>query len=311
MENFVIIDIGSNSVRMAIYCIDPDGSYHEIKRVKNDTRLSEGIGQNNILQITAMNRTISALRSFKSEYSKYKNVVVRAIATAAVRQAQNQKDFLKNVYKQLHIKVRVLTGKEEAYYDYLGISDRLAVKDYLLMDVGGASVEIIHVRNQKCIHCVSVPIGAVKISEQFHLIDHITAANLFEAESYIAEVYSRIPWIKKPLHYPIVLIGGAARAIARINRRYQHLSHVDHIQNFQLTRKQVNVTVETFLNRNLAERQKINGLENDRADVIIGGSLCLTVMMNFIDSKRVIFSNGGVREGLINEYIENNPHFRK
>ena len=137
MENFVIIDIGSNSVRMAIYCIDPDGSYHEIKRVKNDTRLSEGIGQNNILQITAMNRTISALRSFKSEYSKYKNVVVRAIATAAVRQAQNQKDFLKNVYKQLHIKVRVLTGKEEAYYDYLGISDRLAVKDYLLMDVGG------------------------------------------------------------------------------------------------------------------------------------------------------------------------------
>lgn len=95
MENFVIIDIGSNSVRMAIYYIDPDGSYHEIKRVKNDTRLSEGIGQNNILQITAMNRTISVLRSFKSEYSKYKNVVVRAIATAAVRQAQNQKDFLK------------------------------------------------------------------------------------------------------------------------------------------------------------------------------------------------------------------------
>ena len=59
-----------------------------------------------------------------------------------------------------------------------------------------------------------------------------------------------------------------------------------------------------FLNDNLKQRQQINGLESDRADVIVGGLINLTSVMDFIDSKRVIFSDGGVREGVVNEYVE-------
>lgn len=304
MENFVIIDIGSNSVRMAVYQINADGTYHEIKRMKNDTRLSEGMGNKNILQFSAMKRTIETLKHFKSEYSKLSNVTVKAIATAAVRQAQNQQDFLHSIKDEIGITVQVLTGNEEAYYDYEGVVKRLSVRDYVLMDIGGASVEIVHVRNKQAINYVSIPTGAVKMTERFKLQNEITAANLFSAQQFIIEMYSKIGWLKHPLHYPIVLIGGAARTLARINRRHQHFKHVDRIQDYQLTRKQINHTMSIFLNDNLKQRQQINGLESDRADVIVGGLINLTSVMDFIDSKRVIFSDGGVREGVVNEYVE-------
>ncbi|USS84855.1 Ppx/GppA family phosphatase [Fructilactobacillus myrtifloralis] len=304
MENFVIIDIGSNSVRMAIYAIDEAGHYQEIKRMKSAARLSEGMGPHNILQFSAMKRTIAALRRFQSEYEKLPNVVVRAIATAAVRQAQNQTDFLQSIKAELGIDVRVLTGKQEAYFDYQGVVNRIKARDFVLMDIGGASVEIVHVRNRQAINYVSIPTGAVKLTEQFHLQNQVQAADLFAAQQHIIEQFSKIGWLGHPAHYPIVLIGGAARTLARINRRRQHFRRVDEIQNYQLTRKQVDQTMRELLSKPLAKRQLINGLESDRADVIIGGLLNLTAVMDFIDSKRVIFSDGGVREGVINEYLE-------
>ncbi|ANZ57359.1 exopolyphosphatase [Fructilactobacillus lindneri] len=304
MVNFVIIDMGLNSVRMAIYQIDAAGHYREIKRMKNDTRLSEGMGSKNILQFSAMKRTIAALKRFKAEYNKLPNVTVQAIATAAVRQAQNQQDFLNNIKTEIGINVRVLTGKEEAYFDYEGVVNRLKIRDYVLMDIGGASVEIIHVRNKKAINLVSLPTGAVKMTERFHLENKITAVDFFSAQQYMIETYSKISWLRHPVHYPIVLIGGAARTLARINRRQQHFKQIDQIQDYQLTRKQINATMRIFLSDDLAQRQSINGLDSDRADVIVGGLINLTSVMDFIDSKRVIFSDGGVREGIINEFVQ-------
>lgn len=304
MENFVIIDIGSNSVRMAILQIQSDGSFKEIKRVKNDTRLSEGMGNAKLLKEKSIKRTIKALKKFESIYNKYEHVSIHAIATAAVRQAKNNQKFLEEVKKELKFNLRILSGNEEAYYDYLGVVNNVQMRDFLLMDVGGGSVEIIHVRDRKAIKYTSIPIGSVGLSEAYSLTDKINASDLFSAQSDVLEHLSRVPWLAKTKHYPVILIGGAARALARINLKKQNQKDPNDIQNFQLTRKQVNKTMEMFLKRNLKMRQKIYGLEYDRADVIVGGTLCLTTMLNLIDSKRVVFSEGGVREGLILEYIK-------
>ncbi|KRM90052.1 Ppx/GppA family phosphatase [Fructilactobacillus florum] len=303
MENFVIIDIGSNSVRMAIYEIDQEGNYQEVKRMKSPARLSQGMGRKNRLQSGAIQRTIKALHQFQAFYSKLPNLTVTAIATAAVRQAQNQDDFLKLVRDQTGIKIRVLTGAEEAYFDYEGVADRVKVHDFVLMDIGGASVEIVHVRKREAINYTSIPTGAVKITEQFHLKDQVSGADWLAAQQHIIEIFSKIGWLGRPVHYPVVLIGGAARTLARINRRQQALTPIDLIQDYQLTRKQVGKTMLMLLSANYKERKKIPGLENDRADVIVGGLVNLTAIMDFIDSKRVIFSDGGVREGVINEHL--------
>ena len=108
-----MLDFGSNSTRMSITQISPDGSFKEVKRAKEMTRLAEGMGQSDgqkILQPQAIQRTLGALLKFKKIYRDLPNVSVRGIATAAVREAQNQSEFLQQVKEVTNIDVEVLSG---------------------------------------------------------------------------------------------------------------------------------------------------------------------------------------------------------
>ncbi|CAI2565740.1 Exopolyphosphatase [Apilactobacillus kunkeei] len=308
MENLVIVDIGSNSARMSIYRIENDGYCVELKRSKSDSRLSEGMGKEKILQPVAINRTINALKSFKRIYSSMNNATVITIATAAVRQAENQKAFIRKVRKKVGLDVRVLSGREEAYYDYLGVVNKIKMNDYMVMDIGGASIELVRVQGKKRRDLISLPIGAVNISERFKLNNSVHAADLFNAQRFLKENIHRVPWLKKADYYQLVVLGGAARSLARINRSHQHFKNSDNLNGYHLNQRQVMGTYELLLRKNLHNRKEIHGLENERADIILGGLLPLITVIDEIDSRRIVFSEGGVREGLIAEYIK--KHYR-
>ncbi|UDM31950.1 Ppx/GppA family phosphatase [Lentilactobacillus laojiaonis] len=304
MENLVILDIGSNSVRMAINQIQSDGSYREIKRIKSDSRLSEGMGNNKILQPEAMKRTIDALVGFHKIYENYKSIKVIGIATAAVRQAKNQSEFLDQIKQKIGIEIRVLTGNQEAYYDYVGVMNRLGLKNCVILDIGGASCEIVRVEKGKPIHLDSVPIGAVNITEKYRLTDRISGANLFNAQINLKKTIASIRWINKIHHQPLVLLGGASRSLARINRKRQHMNRIDAIHGYHLTVEQVNRTFTSLLKGNLRQRKQVPGLEPDRADIIVGGLLPLMTIIDITDARKMYFSESGVREGIIVEYIK-------
>ncbi|MSC14053.1 exopolyphosphatase, partial [Lactobacillus rhamnosus] len=114
MENYVVIDLGSNSVRLRITNIADDGTLTVTHQLKEYVRLSENMGQEKTLKQEPIKRTLQALKSFKDIYSKLENPNVNAIATAAVRQAANQKDFLDLVKKKLDLEFNVITGEREA-----------------------------------------------------------------------------------------------------------------------------------------------------------------------------------------------------
>ena len=282
MENLAIVDLGSNSARLAITKISRNGEFHEVKRVKENSRLSEGMGPERMLQPAAMDRTIAALKRFKRLYTGMPNLTVVAIATAAVRQAKNQAVFLKRVKQEVGIELRVLSGRQEAYYDYLGVVRTLKMDHCLILDVGGASCELVLVQNQRARDLISLPFGAVNLSEQFHLGGFVKASDLFRAETLVTDRFNKVPWLRFANRVPIVLLGGANRTLARV----------------------VYATFRELLNRNLAQRKKMNGLEADRADIIIGGMLPLICLLQRNSDGRVIFSESGVREGIITEYIQ-------
>jgi len=303
LENLAIVDLGSNSVRMAITEIEADGTYREVKRVKEDSRISEGMGREKMLQPAAMDRTIAALKRFKRLYIGLPHLTVRAITTAAVRQARNQKEFLLRVKKETGIDLQVITGAKEAYYDYLGVIRTLELDHCLILDTGGASVELILVQHRKARNLISIPIGAVNLSEQFHLGGYVKATDLFKAQVSVNERLTKIPWLKFASHVPIVLLGGANRTLARMSRNYKRQGRGS-IHGYQLSSRAVYATYRELLNKNLAQRKKISGLEPDRADIIIGGMLPLVSLLQRNSDGRVIFSESGVREGVIAEYIQ-------
>jgi exopolyphosphatase/guanosine-5'-triphosphate,3'-diphosphate pyrophosphatase len=303
MKNLVIVDLGSNSVRMAINAISEDGTFREIKRVKEDSRISEGMGREHLLRPQAINRTIEALHRFKAIYQEYSNIEVRGITTAAVRMARNQNEFLKRVEDETGIRLHVLSGDDEAYYDYLGVINSLEVKDCVVLDTGGASCELIDVHNGKARNMISIPIGAVSLSERFHLNNIIRADNLFSAEMFVNKQLRDIWWIMDAFNKPVVLLGGANRTLARMNRRRQKISRINNIHGYRLKTESVNRTFRALITRNLEARKKMSGLEAARADIIVGGMLPLVMLLQMIDADRVIFSESGVREGIISEYI--------
>lgn len=304
MENLAIVDLGSNSARMAITEIAPDGRFREIKRVKENTRLSEGMGREKVLQEDAMNRTITALKHFKQIYEATPHIQVRAITTAAVRQARNRQAFLNRVQKEVGIRLQVLSGKKEAYYDYLGVIRTMKLNHCLILDVGGASCELVLVQQRQARDLISIPVGAVNLSEQFHLNGYVRSADLFRAQVALNERLTKIPWLRYATRVPIILLGGANRTLARMTWAYHHRHHRQRsIHGYQLSSRVVFATYRELLNRNLAQRKRMAGLEPERADIIVGGMLPLVSLLQRNSDGRVIFSESGVREGIITEYV--------
>ena len=298
VENLAIVDLGSNSARMAITEIAPDGRFREIRRVKENTRLSEGMGREKMLQESAIERTIAALKRFKKIYQEIPNIKVRAITTAAVRQARNRQEFLKRVQQEVGIHLQVLSGKKEAYYDYLGVVRTLRLNHCLILDVGGASCELILVQQRKARNLISIPVGAVNLSEQYHLNGYV------RSQVAMNELLTKIPWLLFATRVPIVLLGGANRTLARMTQSYHHHHRRNgSIHGYQLSSRVVFATYRELLNRNLAQRKRMTGLEPERADIIIGGMLPLVTLLERNSDGRVIFSESGVREGIITEYV--------
>ncbi|MFB9769571.1 Ppx/GppA family phosphatase [Lactiplantibacillus modestisalitolerans] len=304
MRNLAIVDLGSNSARMAVSRLYANGHVEELKRVKEDTRLSEGMGPEHTLQPAAINRTIKALINFRRLYERMPDTDVIGITTAAVRMASNQAAFLKQVKQAIGLDLRVLSGDDEAYYDYLGVANSLVIKNCLILDTGGASCELILVKNGVKQHLISVPFGAVTLSEQFGLNDLVPSVNLFRAQMFLRDRLADIWWLSEASHCPIVLLGGANRTLARINRRRQKKLKVEDIHGYRLKTETVYHTFLDFLARSKRGRQDISGMEYARADIIVGGMLPLVTLLQMLDSDRVIFSESGVREGIISEYLQ-------
>ena len=177
MSYLAIVDLGSNSARMVVEELHKDGTYTEIVREKQDTRIAQNMGAELILQEEPMARTIGALRYFQTRYARFEPEV-RAITTAAVRTAKNQSEFLARVKSATGITFQVLTGDQEAYYDYLGVQATLKVEAGVILDTGGASVELIAINHAKNMAAVSLPFGAVNLSEQFMLANDVIQSNI-------------------------------------------------------------------------------------------------------------------------------------
>lgn len=303
MENFAVIDLGSNSVRMTISQIGKNATYQTVTQMKEYVRLSENMGVEKILQPDAIDRTLTALQGFKDVYSKLDNLTIKAVATAAVRQATNQKQFLKRVKNEIGIDLEVISGSQEAYYDYVGVSETLPAVNCVIIDTGGASAEVILVQNGRVNNLISIPVGSVTLSSKFELSDEISAQEFFKATIFVDRLFQNVWWLKNGLNLPIIGLGGSNRTLAKINRRYNNLLDTDDIHGYQLRDDQVNDTFQRILGENLEGRKKVPGISKTRADIIVGGLIPLVLLMNYLDSDRIIFSTSGLREGILFERL--------
>lgn len=305
MTNLVVIDLGSNSVRMQISQIDAYGGYTIIGYFREYVRLSEKMGKEMILKEEPMKRTIQALKDFKARYTQYDHVVVKAVATAAVREAKNQAEFLKRVKDEVDLDLQVISGSTEAYLDYVGVVNTLPVRNGIIMDCGGASTELVWVQNGACKERISIPIGSVVLSQNYNLSDTISASDLYNAMNAAGQKISTVRWLGLVHNLPLVALGGSNRTIAKIHRREvtDEVDELPDIHGMHLPPHYIFNLVGKLIAMNKDERMKIPGLAKNRADVIVGGLIPISLVLRNLQISEVIFSNCGLRDGILFEYL--------
>ncbi|BDR55846.1 Ppx/GppA family phosphatase [Xylocopilactobacillus apis] len=302
-QTLAILDLGSNSIRTTITEYDNEGNFQVFERLQEMVRISKGMGKEKTIKPEALDRAMKALASFKEVYDKYKNLKIIAVATAAVRQAANQKEFLEQFKKVMGFSLKVISGYEEAEYDFYGVIGTLPVNDGVIIDTGGASTEIILVQKGALKERVSIPLGAVNISESFLDGDPITSASLFRASVELSSILNNLPWLKEAVNYPIIAIGGSNRTLAKIRKNELNQTELP-IHGYHMNRQNVDDIIYELLNKTNEERQNIKGLAKERSQIIIGGLLPIRLIMEKIDCEQIIFSQSGAREGILFKEIE-------
>lgn len=304
-----MLDFGSNSTRMSINQITATGEFVEIKRAKEMTRLAEGMGQDKgekFLQEQAIKRTLAAILKFKKMYRDLPNLEVRGIATAAVREAKNSAEFLQQVKDETGIEIEVLSGNAEAHYDYLAVKNTLDVGDCVICDMGGGSFELIVVKNARAQNYISIPYGAVSLTEKFNATKTITAQDLFRFSRFLNYKFSQLPWLLEAKGLPLVLLGGASRTVARQELIRQGKTDLTKIHGVSMSTYAFLDVYTNWLGLDLEQRKAVLGPEGARADIIIGGLTPIAFLIEYLSIHEVIFSESGVREGVLYSMLQNN-----
>ncbi|WP_267201466.1 Ppx/GppA family phosphatase [Limosilactobacillus kribbianus] len=304
-NNLAVIDLGSNSVRLKISELTKDGQAVTKHYEKRYVRLSSQMGPEKILKAEPMDRTVAALRDFRQVCDEYDHGRIVAVATAAVRQAKNQQEFLDRVQRETGFKFRVITGEQEAYLDYVGVARTLPIDRGIIIDTGGASMELIAVDNGAAEETVSIPIGSVTLSQRYQLGDVIKAADLFDAMVEVDEILSHQRWLNRFRDTRIVALGGSNRALGKI---YRWRNAVDGkaapIHGLTMSSQTAFGIMHQLVEADQATRAQMRGVMKARADVIVGGLLPLLALMRQLAIDSVSFSNNGLREGILFKYVE-------
>ena len=130
----------------------------------------------------------------------------------------NGAEFVKAVKQQTGITLKVISGETEAKLGYIGAINTLNVTDAVLFDLGGGSTELTLIRDRKAEKFISLPFGAVTLTERFNLQNKVSETQLASLDAFVMQQLDTIPWIKN-LGVPLIGIGGTARGIGKMEQK--------------------------------------------------------------------------------------------
>ncbi|MBQ8229388.1 MAG: phosphatase [Clostridia bacterium] len=279
MKKFAVIDIGSNSVRL-MFVADGKVLYKRL----STTRLGEGIATSSRLKTEAIERSARAVSEFYTQAKNEGAEQIAAFATAAVRTAENRVEFLDRVKALCGLTVEVISGEEEAE---IGILGALGICDGGVIDVGGASTEIVVKKDGALAYKKSVNIGVVRLKDKCGRDKNALQATANAA----ANEYGGLPNICE-LH----AIGGTATTLAALELGLTEYSS-GKVTGTLITDVRMRELADKLSAMSLAEIAALPCMPTGRADVITGGAVLLSVLMQRLDIQKLIVSDRDNLEG--------------
>jgi exopolyphosphatase/guanosine-5'-triphosphate,3'-diphosphate pyrophosphatase len=306
------IDIGTNSIRLLLVRIEPNGATTTLSVQKETVRLGEAEFIDGYLQVVAMQRAVMVCAQF-AEMARHNNASqIIAVATSATREAKNKRDFLALLKDEAGLDVRVISGIEEARLIYLGVSHgfHLDGRTALMIDIGGGSTELIIGDQKEYRHLDSLKLGSIRLTTEFFQIDE-TGPIALEKYQRIKDFVrnSAIRSLQKLTHHEFDVVLGSSGTIENladivIQREFDRPRTREDV----ITLTQLDDVIEHLLSLSLEERKWVPGINERRADIIISGAAIIQTILEEMGQTEFQVTDQGVRDGLLIDYLSRTEH---
>ncbi|MGL4392816.1 MAG: 3-dehydroquinate synthase family protein, partial [Fusobacteriaceae bacterium] len=301
-----VMDLGSNSTRLLvaeISCHKNNSSKKIIRsicKITEITGLAKGLGEEKKLKDDAINRTLVAIKKLL-ELAKSYGVSghVKAIATSAVRDAQNREYFLEQV-KKIGVEVECISGDLEAKLSFIGVGSSFESENKIgIIDIGGGSTEFSYGIGHEILYAKSFDVGAVRSKEKFFLDSKYNEQNILECKNWIAKEFAELKKIyEKDKEFKLIGVAGTVTTHVSVAEKMKKYD-TKKVHKYNLSKKNIEKNLQEFLGLDLEERKKIVGLQPERAEYVIAGSLILLGLLDVLGKDAIIVSEIDNLEGVL------------
>lgn len=291
------MDCGTNSTRLLV----GDGRPPGIERLMRITRLGQGVDAARRLDPAAIERTVEVLREYRAVMDRHAVERVRAIATSAARDAGNREDFFDAAEAAIGVRPELLSGDEEGRLSFLGATSGLdpAEGPFLVVDIGGGSTEFV-VGGREPGQAISIDMGCVRVTEKYLRSDPPQPEELSQAiavvHAYLDDVERDAP--ETTTARRLIGLAGTVTTVAAVELGL-HSYDPARVHHFVLTRAAAEDVFRTLATEAHADRVHNPGLEEARADVIVGGAAVLVTVMRHFDFDDCLVSEADILDGLV------------
>ena len=301
-EVLAAIDIGTNSIHMIVARALSDGRFEVVTRLKEMVRLGE-TGDDHLKELTpaAIERGVAALARCRVVLDTY-GAPYAAVATSAVREADNRREFIKRARREAGIDVEVVAGHEEARLIHLGVLQALPVYDraLLLCDIGGGSTELLLGLRGEVRASRSFKLGAIRMTQRFFADGTVTKKSVKQAREFVRSTIAPFGREVRRYGFEIAVASSGtiesltSMALAAAGQEFQSLNGA------VLTREALGDVIASLLEASTPEeRALIPGIDRSRSDIIVGGAIILEQVMGQFGIESVTVSDYALREGAL------------
>jgi exopolyphosphatase/guanosine-5'-triphosphate,3'-diphosphate pyrophosphatase len=314
-QRLAAIDIGTNTFRLLIAKVQREsdnGIKYSIKEIHSErtiTRLGQGIPEKGLIQKVQITRSISVLKKFSDiilEYGVYKT---SAVATGALRDAENSDEFITKVKETTELDIKIITGEEEAKKTLSGMLIGIKPPNTALMvDIGGGSTELIFSIKGTPSIVQSLNLGVVYLAGTYMKHDPPLHKELNQMADRISqEIMAHVKTFKKHISKDTACIGtaGTITTLAAVSQGLTEFEHIK-IHGTKITIEKIKSIFSDIASVTAHERAHYIPFEQERLDIIVPGTLILLTLMEAFGFKEVIVSNYGLREGILIDLYEKN-----
>jgi exopolyphosphatase/guanosine-5'-triphosphate,3'-diphosphate pyrophosphatase len=296
---FAVIDVGTNSVKLHVGERRAGDVWETVVDRAEVTRLGEGLVAG-VLQPDPIRRTADAVVGMVEESRHAGAAEVAAVATAAMRVAENSAELVEAVRARCGVGIEVVSGDDEARLAYLAATSELDVgeRSLVVFDTGGGSTEFTFGTAQRVKERFSLEVGAARITERFGLDGVASDEQLADAFQAIGVELAALD--DRPRPDALVGMGGALTNLASIRHRLRKYD-ADVVHGTVLGRNEIDSEIDLFRMRTADERRKIVGLQPARAEVILAGACIVRTVLEKLGCAALTVSDRGLRHGLLVE----------